>query len=166
VIDAGKAIRLQTVATIIPLYENYRDYHPPRYVRKTVEKLLSWLPNKYLSGLQSVVLTNANAIGKGKTRRVGGRKYVRRECLAFYHSVKRGEAPWIEIVVDNVLAGIPRILRRLPIMRNMAFADALFHEIGHHLDHTVGAPAQSAEAAADAWQDQLFLPTPTSITGI
>ena len=26
-------------------------------------------------------------------------------------------------------------------LTNLAFADTLFHEIGHHLDHTVGAPA-------------------------
>ena len=35
-------------------------------------------------------------------------------------------------------------------------ADALFHEIGHHLDHTGGAPAPSGEAAAEASKAKLF----------
>ncbi|MCI0419435.1 MAG: hypothetical protein L0387_23195 [Acidobacteria bacterium] len=37
----------------------------------------------------------------------------------------------------------------------MLFADTLFHEIGHHLDATIGAPAPSGEAAAEQWSNRL-----------
>ncbi len=47
---------------MIPVVEGYKDYLPPRGVRRTIEKLLSSLPKHYISGLESVVLTNAGAV--------------------------------------------------------------------------------------------------------
>jgi hypothetical protein len=76
---------------MIPVYENYNDYQPPRYVYPTITKLLAKLPQQYLSGLQSVVLTNGAAIGKGKTRRVAGKRHLRNRCLGFYHAKWKGE---------------------------------------------------------------------------
>ena len=141
---------------IPPIHENYKDYRPPWDARSTIEKLLSVLPTHYLSGLQSVVLTNAASIGRGKTQRIQGKKYLRQSCLGFYHHKRKGEQPWIEIVVDNIISGIPRALMRVPPLRNIVLADTLFHEIGHHLDNTIGAPARSGEAAAEAWQRRLL----------
>jgi hypothetical protein len=43
------------------------------------------------------------------------------------------------------------------MLQNLAFADTLFHEIGHHLDHTIGAPAPGGEAAAEAWSGRLIV---------
>jgi hypothetical protein len=51
---------------------------------------------------------------------------------------------------------MPRALMRVPLLRNIALADTLFHEIGHHLDNTIGAPARRGEAAAEAWQVRLL----------
>jgi hypothetical protein len=146
---------------MIPVRESYINYRPPRHVLSTVTKLLQDLPSQALSGLQSVVLTNSQAVGGGKTHRVKGRKYARRSCLGFYHPKESGEQPWIEIVVDNAIAcffppGPTRVFSYVPILREMLLADVLFHEIGHHLDHTVGAPAPSGEAAAEAWQKRLI----------
>ena len=145
---------------MIPVYENYEGYRPPRYAHSTITKLLSKLPPQYLSGLESVVLTNGAAVGRGKTRRVAGRKYARNECLGFYHAKFKGEQAWIEIVVDNIVAswfgpGMPRFLARIPALRNIAFASTLYHEVGHHLDHTIGAPAPGGESAAEAWNTKL-----------
>jgi hypothetical protein len=140
---------------MVRLYENYKDYQPPRFVHRTVANLLSWLPKQYLSGLQSVVLTNAKAIGRGKTIRVRGKRHFRHDCRGFYHPGRHGEAPWIEIVVDNIIAGLPHVFWYLPVVRNLAFTETLFHEVGHHLDFTIGAPARSGEAAAEAWKERL-----------
>jgi hypothetical protein len=144
---------------VIPVYENYKNYRPPRYVHSTIVKLLSSLSTRHLSGLRSVVLTNAGAIGKGKTARVSGKKYLREQCLGFYHPQKDGEAPWIEIVVDNIVATLesetPSIVTHIPMMRNFVFAETLFHEIGHHLERTIGASAPQGEKAAEAWKDRL-----------
>ncbi len=104
---------------MIPIYENYRGYEPPGYASATVARILSRTPSRYLSGLQSVVLTNAESIGKGKTGRIEGRKYSRQSCLGFYHAKSdRGQA-WVEIVVDNLIAywfapGLLRVLCHAP----------------------------------------------------
>ena len=108
------------------------------------------------------MLTNAVAIGKGKTIRVKGRKFVRNQCRGFYHPQSKGQAPWIEIIVDNVLYGDltsasakDKMLARLPIAQQIVMAQTLYHEIGHHIDKTIGAPAPSGEAAAEAWKERL-----------
>ena len=145
---------------MIPIFENYKGYRPPRYAYPTIARLLSRLPTNYLSGLESVVLTNGLAIGKGRTGRVAGKKYPRSECHGFHHPKKGGEQAWIEIVVDNIVAhwfapGILRFLAYTPPFRDMAFARAVYHEVGHHMDCTIGAPAPSGEAAAEAWMTKL-----------
>ena len=141
---------------MIRICENYKEYQPPSSTRRTVEKLLSSLPERYQSGLQSVVLTNAAAVNRGKTGRIKGKKYRRKECGGFYHQRQKGEPAWIEIVVDNVIADTPAMAMRVPLIRETLFAGTLFHEIGHHLDTTIGAPAPSGEAAAEAWNKRLF----------
>jgi hypothetical protein len=145
---------------VVPIHENYQDYRPPRYARPTIARLLLALPQHYLLGLQSVVLTNAAAIGRGKTRRIQGKKYLRNTCLGWYYPKWKGEPAWIEIVVDNIIAAhlTPSVsfLIYIPIIRDFAFADTLFHEVGHHLDHTIGAPAPSGEAAAESWNRRLM----------
>lgn len=147
-------------AAMIPIFENYAGYRPPRYAYRAIAQLLSRMPTHYLSGLQSVVLTSGSAIGKGKTGRVAGKKYARKECLGFYHPKLRGEQAWIEIVVDNIVAhwfapGMLRFLAYIPPFRDMAFTRTVYHEVGHHLDCTIGAPAPSGEAAAEAWMKKL-----------
>ncbi|HEY1203938.1 MAG: hypothetical protein ABSH46_12100 [Bryobacteraceae bacterium] len=146
---------------MVPVYENYKDYPAPRYARAAIENILAKLPQQYLSGLRSVVLTNATAVGEGKTHRIKGKKYLRRECLGYYHPKTTDGQAWIEIVVDNVIAGWPtsgiaRVLWRFPLIRNARFAQTLCHEVGHHLDHILGAPAPSGEAAAEAWKKRLL----------
>jgi hypothetical protein len=146
---------------VVPIHENYKNYRPPRYAGPTISRLLSALPQHYLLCLQSVVLTNASAIGRGKTHRIQGRKYLRNTCLGWYHHKWKGEPAWIEIVVDNVIAAhlAPSVsfLIYIPIIRDFAFADTLFHEVGHHLDRTIGSPARGAEAAAESWKERLMV---------
>ena len=148
--------RLGTVyTTAMIIYENYKSYTPPRGVKASVEKLLAAVPKEYLGGLESIVLTNSGSIGKGMTRRVQGRKYRRQSCAGFYHPRYKGNRPWIEILVDNALGDTPRTLLWIPIIREGMLSGTLFHELGHHLDATVGAPAPTGEAAAEAWNKRL-----------
>ncbi|HEY4365038.1 MAG TPA: hypothetical protein VGN17_29005 [Bryobacteraceae bacterium] len=138
------------------IYENYKDYSAPERVQPIVAGLLGELAPKYLHGLQSVVLTNSVAVGKGKTMRVGGRRYPRRECRGFYHPKRSGEPPWIELVVDNILAWSDAYTTAEQDYTERALASVLFHEIGHHLDYTIGSPTRRGEIAADAWRDRLI----------
>ena len=136
--------------------EAYRSYAPPKWVRPTVERLLAVVPAAHLSSVQAIVLTDAASLGVGKTQRVKGRKFDRRACRGFYHPKHQGAAASIHIVVDNVVAtsGAPFLLTFRPFREHL-LADVLFHELGHHLDVTIGAAAPGGEAAAEDWSRHL-----------
>src|SRR2546428_1732108 len=97
--------------------ESFKNYGPPRGLMESVQKLLSIVPAEQIRALEAVVLTDAESIGRGRTQRVRGRKYARRDCRGFYHPAERHNAAWVEIVVDNVLAGVPRFALSVPLIR-------------------------------------------------
>ena len=136
---------------MVEISESYRASDHPGWIRSTVDRLLHSLPPELLTGLGTIVLTDAESIDGGKTHRVRGRKHRRDKCLGFYHRGTRGEMAWIELVADNVTAGAPRPLLRLQFFRDMVVSQTLFHEIGHHLDAIRGSGAPAGEAAADHW---------------
>jgi hypothetical protein len=140
---------------LISIYENYKNYTPAKTVRRTIERLLSSVPTGHLAGLASVVLTNSQALGKGKTKRIRGRKYPENTCLGFYHAASQNSGAWIEVVIDNVTNTAPEICLRWKFLSDLIFSETLFHEIGHHLDATIGSPARTGEAAADEWSRRL-----------
>ena len=136
--------------------EAYRSYAPPKWVRPAVERLLAAVPAAHLSGVQAIVLTDAASMDGGRTQRVKGRKSDLRACRGFYHPKQTGSAASIHIVVDNVLASwaAPRLLV-FNLVRDNLLSEVLFHEIGHHLDVTIGAAAPGGEAAAEDWARRL-----------
>ena len=139
---------------MLPIYENFRDFEAPVWLKPTVERLLSSLAPEHTAGLQSIVLTNAATV-KGKTGRVGRRKYHRNKCGGFYHRATRNDQAWIEVLVDNTLGRMPRFLLRIQFFRDAAVGRTLYHEIGHHLDATLGAATRAGEAAAEDWRKRL-----------
>jgi len=141
---------------VIPIHRNFQGYNPPRWFDRTIERLVSSLSDQHLSGLQSIVLTNSSALGKGKTRRVRGRKYQQRDCRAFYHHAWHGERPWIEIVVDNVLQTVPRFALSVNLVRDVIVGKVLYHEVGHHLQKTLGSAGRGGEHSADDWATRLL----------
>ncbi len=48
-------------------------------------------------------------------------------------------------------------MKYIPMFRNLALCDTLFHEIGHHLDRTIGSPTHGSEATAEAWRARLLV---------
>jgi hypothetical protein len=140
------------------IVENYRGYAAPTWVRATVTRLLSTIEPHHLNGLGTIVLTDAASIGRGKTHRVTGRKYSRRECRGFYHPSWHGQKAWIELVIDNMLADFPKSLLMIPFVQDLIVSRTLFHEIGHHIHGTVASAARSSEAAANDWSDRLARP--------
>jgi len=140
---------------MVPINENYKDYAPPRAVRRSVHRLVKWLHPGHLTGIQAIVLTNAATLGKGKTRRVRGRKYAESACLGFYHRSSQHNGPWIQLVVDNIVRQAPRWFLRSRYLTDMLVAKTLFHEVGHHLDGTVGSRSRSGEEAAEDWSRRL-----------
>jgi hypothetical protein len=143
------------IASMPPVREDYQNYKPPAWVSKTVKQLLEALSDQHVGGLSAIVLTESAIIGKGRTRRIAGKKYAIKDCLGFYHPRSQREPPAIFPVVDNILAGKPPICWRLPFSRDIFLGSVLFHEIGHHINDTVGSLAAGEEASADEWKRRL-----------
>lgn len=136
--------------------DNCKRNVPPPWVRPTVERLLDSLAPEHTSAITAVVLSDSAAIGKGKTQRVGGRKYRRHECRGFYHPQSKSGGAWIELVVDNIVpSAAPRWWLWFQLVRDVLIAKTLYHEVGHHLDHTVGATTRGGEIAAEDWRKRL-----------
>jgi hypothetical protein len=139
---------------MVSIREDYQRYVPPAWVAVTIRRLLDSLPDGYVAGLSAVVLTEATKVGKGKSRRVAGRKHSRRECLGLYRRWPRGDQPAIFIIVDNVLR--EERLQWLQFARDAMLGEVLFHEIGHHLHFKVGSAGAGDEASAENWERRLW----------
>jgi hypothetical protein len=120
-----------------------------------VTQLLASVSDQHVGGVSAILLTESALIGRGKTRRVAKRKYAIQDCLGFYHPRSPREPPSIVLVVDNIIAGVPRFLWRVPFLRETLLGSVLFHEIGHHLNDTVGSLAGGEEASAEEWRRRL-----------
>ena len=136
--------------------ERYASYTSPRWLVPSVQCLLSTVPPRHLQSLSEVVLTNSMSIGPGKTGRVRGRKHARDSCRGFYHRARDRAPAWLELVVDNTFRGIPPSVLSFSAVREVVLGDVLYHELGHHFDLTVGAPARTGEKAADSWSVRLL----------
>jgi hypothetical protein len=142
----------------VAIREFYNNFAPPRYVRGLVYKLLASVPEKYLHGLDSVVLTNQS--GAPRRRRLGKvtrrkRRVSREGALGVYHRQNAGRPAWIELYVDNIVFGVgyhPLI----PLLRTACFGHVLFHEIGHHVHATVRPEFREKEDVADNWGRKLL----------
>jgi hypothetical protein len=136
------------------IHENYKEYRPPLNVRAAVTRLLRSVPPQNVPELGAIVLTNATAQRSTRTSRLGGRKWRPRESLGIYHGRTSSAAPWIELLIDNVLEGWPPGLLRFALFQDLAIASTLYHEIGHHMDACVGG-RREPEASADEWAKKL-----------
>lgn len=65
----------------------------------------------------------------------------------------RQNTAWIEIVVDNALAGVPRFALSVPVVRELLLSKTVYHEVGHHLQQVYGAAL--GETVAEDWSRRL-----------
>ena len=142
----------------VPVNEAYRDWKPPAWVRPTVCRLLEGVDSRYSSGLDAVVLTNVGALNSQRKR---GKTWSRRHkvslahCRGLYHPRHQSQGAWIEVFVDQVLKGTPSWICAVPLLRELHFADTLFHELGHHIHRTQAPEFREREDVADAWRLRL-----------
>jgi len=140
------------------LREFYNDYTPPSWVFKTAGRLLLSVPDKYVRGLDSVVLTNYS--GQPRRHRIGTiasrkRKVAKSRILGLYHRACRGKSAWIELYVDNISTRAEQG-RWIPSRREFSLGQVLFHEIGHHIHATAAPEYAEKEDVADRWGRDLF----------
>lgn len=138
----------------IPVKEFYRGYEPPLKAAKAVMRLLEGVPQKYLVGLGSVVVTNLS--GQPRRHRRGkttsrGRRISQSRVLGRYHQEWQGESPWIELYVDRILRRYPRWALWIPFVRDIAIGKTLYHELGHHVHLCIRPEYREKEDVADDW---------------
>src|SRR5262249_23220819 len=104
-----------TLASNIVIVGNYRNYAPSVDITRSVQLLLNYVPDEYLSGLNSIELTNSQRSRKLRRGKTWSRKRKVRmvKCRGFYYG------DHIELLVDNILQGIPSWAIRWPVSRNV-----------------------------------------------
>jgi len=142
----------------VEVKEAYRSYSPPLDASAIVHELLRTVPDKYLTGLDCVVLTNT--AGLSRRDRVGKvwsqkRKFDKSSVLGRYHGRSGNSSPYIELRVDRIILGLKGFPFRIPMLRDIVFGHVLFHEIGHHIHNTVRPEYDQKEDVADKWAGKL-----------
>ena len=141
----------------VNIIEAYNEYSPPFNVRLRAEVLLSYVPEKYLRGLESVVLSNASGFSRNRkrTKTWSRKKKVKiSHTRGLYHPKWKNDGPWIEIIVDNTFSGIPPFLLRLALLKDIFLTEVLYHELGHHVHAEIEPKYREKEDVADAWRDK------------
>jgi hypothetical protein len=138
---------------------SYHEYTPPFAVEPIVRRMLDSVPDKYLSGLNEVALTNTSGMSRERRRAVTKsrkRKVRMLDARGLYHPAWNNRPAWIEIFVDNILRGWEKGLwLYIPFMREGGLAEVLFHEIGHHIHYTTRPEHKEREDVADVWKARL-----------
>lgn len=139
--------------------ENYRDYTPPRWVKKIIEQALDSVPPNYLYGLKTIVLTNRSALNRNQRRqKIWHRNKFHRatEARGVYYAATRSGPATVWLYVDNILRPFPGWLARCPFAPVVELSEVLFHEIGHHI-HAVHKPVYDGkENIAEDWSRKLL----------
>ena len=122
-----------------------------------MNSVLRSVPDEYLEGLNQIVLTDAdglNRVRRRKKTRHRGKTKNSKEAIGIYHQAWQGQKAYVELFVDNIVAQCPKVMKISPL-RNLVFADVLFHEIGHHIHLTRTKVYREREEVADEWMHRL-----------
>lgn len=143
----------------IRINEEYRNYQPRFNVGKTVRTLLERVPTKYTRGLNCVVLTNLS--GQSRRTRLGkvtsrGRRIPASRAAGLYHQEWKGQPPWIELYIDQILGDWRQFPLWIPFLRELAVARVLYHELGHHVHWFIHPEYREKEDVANDWRDKFM----------
>lgn len=136
---------------VVPRYQEFKsrvDY------AGTVELLLRYVPAKYLAGLHCVLLRDSG--GLTRSEKVRARK-SRRGILGQYCRATQGQQAQIHLFVDQIARYWPAPLLWWRRSREYLLADALYHEIGHHIDAQIAPEYRDRELTAEDWRGRLTL---------
>jgi hypothetical protein len=159
----GSVCELSKIAAARPrVVVSFSDYSPPFDVASLVERMLGFVPPRYLLGLREVVLTNKIGLSRARRRSVTksrGKKVKILQARGLYHPAWKGKQAWIEIFVDSTLSvyekGLWRWLLHFGYFQENEIGGVLFHEIGHHIDAAHRPEFREKEDIADDWSKKL-----------
>jgi len=136
----------------------FQNYTQPFDAEKAIRRMLRIVPPKYLWGLNSIVLTNVDALShKERERKTWGRRRVTLgEALGYYTPEWSGGSAHITILMDNLEKRLGK-WQHFGFARDAAVAELLFHELGHHI-HEVHKPKyEDKEDVADKWSKKFTI---------
>jgi len=141
----------------VKITESYVNYSPPLDYSAITKRLLASMPEKYLVGLDSVVLCDLS--GQPRKLRSGtlprrGRRIKRKHVAGLYYREQRGQKAWIQVFVDQIEMPT-RFFRWIRPLRELVFGVVLYHELGHHA-HTIRPEHRDKEDVADNWGHRFF----------
>ena len=140
------------------IVESYREFEPPGNFRQTVETLLHYVPQKYLNGLKTIVLTNRGGLSsKERKHKVWSRNRKVRlaECLGSYSRASKSSPAAVWLYVDNIVEAGISWWSWIPVLRYAVTGEVLYHEIGHHI-HAAHHPVhEGKENVAEDWSSRL-----------
>lgn len=96
--------------------------------------------------------TPKNRVGRVWSRK---RKFDKSLVLGRYHCGSRNSLAYIELRVDKIVMGLKGAPLRIPIWREIGFGHVLFHELGHHIHHTIRPEYKEKEDVANSWAGKL-----------
>ena len=141
------------MAADVKIVEWYLEYSPPINVSGSVRQLLRAVPEKYLSGLHHVTLTNSTTLRKTYRGRLWAGKHRVRpaDCHGLYSNGQ------IQLLMDQILSEVPESFLLFPPLKKYLIAKTLYHEVGHHI-HKLESPGYrpNREPFADEWRDKLM----------
>ncbi len=76
--------------------------------------------------------------------------------LGLYHQKWRGQRPWIELYVDQILRSQPKWAVWIPLARDVAIGNTLYHELGHHVHLFIRPEYREKEDVADDWRKRFM----------
>jgi hypothetical protein len=137
---------------MVQVLEEFRWLRPPANYRTTVERLLKSVPPEYLKDLDRVCLRDTAALRGAWPAKMPPDTG---NAGAYVHAWK-GHKAEIELNLDVITAGCPNWAQKIPILREGLVGRVLFHEIGHHIHHTVKRDPRPKEVMADRWARLLW----------
>jgi hypothetical protein len=147
------------ISALPKVIEDYRGYAPPFDVKADVEKMVGSVPPKFLVGLKEIMLTSTAGLPRKIRRGVtkSRKKKVKMiEAQGLYHPAWNNRPAWIEIFVDNALAGRHKGSFWWLLPRDLHLQNVVFHEIGHHIHFAVRPEHREREDVADVWKLRLI----------
>jgi hypothetical protein len=141
---------------LVEIVESYVDYTPPFDPNPVIRWLLRRLPPQDLDGLGHVLLTNSSGLSRKSRRsksRAHGKSFPYGNALGHYHHAWEGKKPYISLFVDNLAKD-----RKFSWWWAMwKFGETLYHEVGHHVDHSTRPQYGNIETIAENYaRDHLF----------
>jgi len=150
--------------TNIALIDNYKDYNPPSFIHDSIDRLLSGIPQKYLIGIKSIILTNSKALTSDDRKSDNKKMKNGWMTLAFYSPAKKAKPSnisfskpaHISMYIDRILEKFPNYFLKLHFMQDVIIGAILYHEIGHHIHYSKIPEYQEREIVAKKWKKHLI----------